>query len=237
MARTNSLPQPPGCNSALSRSVKKSSISKHGGAATTTGHWVACFDAGTSRSAMHVSPFSVEVPAPLAPPRTPDPVGSGGGSSTRRAGRLDSSVGQREREFPVRPEFDDPAVVVDLRVVHRTHREQVVEIGAPTVSPPGEVVELAAVAERSGSSQARPDRERSAPWRTHRPNTCSNRTARPRRATALGPRPCVAASSDVDAHEGAHRPRSGAPCRYDPVSVRSPAAPSSKAAGRRPPNR
>ncbi len=78
----------------------------------------------------------------------PDPAGSGGGSSTRRVRGLHPSVGQREREFPVRAEFDDPPVVVDLRVVDRTHGEQVVEVGASAVAPPDDVVQLAAVVRR-----------------------------------------------------------------------------------------
>ena len=43
--------------------------------------------------------------------------GSGGGSSVWWSGGGDAAVGEGEGEFPVRPQLDDPAVVVDVPVM------------------------------------------------------------------------------------------------------------------------
>ena len=58
---------------------------------------------------------------------------------------MDGAVGEGEGELSVGSEFDDPAVVVDLGVMHRAHRQEIVEIGAALVAPPDDVVEFATV--------------------------------------------------------------------------------------------
>src|SRR5680860_1797868 len=61
------------------------------------------------------------------------------------AGVAHRAVGESDGEFAVWSEFDGPSVVVDLGVVVSADRQQVVEVGVAAVSPPGDVVEFAAV--------------------------------------------------------------------------------------------
>ena len=58
---------------------------------------------------------------------------------------MDGSVGESEGEFAVGSECDGPAVVVDPAVMCAAQRQQIVELGCPALTPPDDVVKVAAV--------------------------------------------------------------------------------------------
>ena len=58
---------------------------------------------------------------------------------------ITSPFGQCEREHAIGPELDDPSFVMDGGVVPNAHGQQILEVGATTVAPPVDVVDLAVV--------------------------------------------------------------------------------------------
>ena len=58
---------------------------------------------------------------------------------------MDAAIGELDRELALRAQRELPSGVVHLGVVVGAQREEVVEVGAPTVAPPDHMVQLAAV--------------------------------------------------------------------------------------------